>query len=427
MKFTPLLLCLCLLLTATSCDPVVSHSGGGSGDKFSSRGPYRAFVWLRVAKERPKIMFDVEQEPHYLNDPAAQPTLIRSRLVLDTAIQQPGIAQLNCLKNVPDKVYWLGKQLDVKFLGNSEILEIAISGNDRDELMKILLAVRLAYMDRVVAVDRELDMRRRMTLEQAYKNSEKIIARKRLQLRSLEEQIGIPNSEMKRLENAFKLERINKMQVRMDDLRDEISRLGAKIKILNDRLTATDDKDDTATDDHRQSILNKDSVVFSLKREIAVNKATLDQQKQQAGNLDETPEIIELRSRIEEMKQKLAARETELSPLLDEALRRIPKPSGKHISADAAQKIREEIDQATLDRDICMAELESLAKPFHQAFIAMDKVCVNHGELAFLRKELDRLLQMYDRMGAQLDEWTIEAQAPQRVQTINEPTVVKVR
>ncbi|MDO4425307.1 MAG: hypothetical protein Q4D17_06050, partial [Planctomycetia bacterium] len=125
---------------------------------------YSANVRLRFAENRQYILFKMPSEKHYLNDRNAQATLIRSNIVLGPALQQSGISKLNCLRNEEDKVYWLAQHLNVGYTG-SEILTISINGPDRDELIKILTAVRDSYMQEIVQFERDLETQKRALLD----------------------------------------------------------------------------------------------------------------------------------------------------------------------------------------------------------------------------------------------------------------------
>ncbi len=396
---------------------------------------YNAHVWLRVAKSRPKIIFDTATESHYLNDRNAQATLIRSSIVLDTALQQPGIAQLNCLKNATDKKNWLIQNLQVGYLGSSEILQIAISGEDPDELVKILMAVRLAYMDRVVAVDRELDMRRRMTLEQAYKNTEKMITRKRIQYRTLADQLGTPDSQTARYANIYALETVATLRNQVNALRAQISGLERKIALTKGRMSmlpAEEQKVDAIQ--RRQDAMRKlaaatlwqDPDMARMRQRLLELDSVLKDQAGRVKNPEKNPSITRLRSMIEELQVMLERRAKELIPLIEEQVKLRIHELERNIPMTVAEKMQLEIDTANMDKTVLQSQLESCMKAFQQAVTSAEKFSAGSTELDTLRAELDRMQRMYHQMGTQLDEWTIESGASQRVQTINEPEKPKV-
>lgn len=396
---------------------------------------YNAHVWLRVAKSRPKIIFDTATESHYLNDRNAQATLIRSGLVLDTALQQPGIAQLNCLKNVTDKKNWLIQNLQVGYLGSSEILQIAISGEDPEELVKILLAVRLAYMDRVVAVDRELDMRRRMTLEQAYKNTEKVITRKRIQYRTLADQLGAPDSQAARYASIYALETVAMLRNQVNALRSQISGLDRKIALLKGRLSMLTPAEQRVDAVERKqeamrklaiAALGRDPDIARMRQEIIQLDALLKDQVQRVKNPERNPSVVRLSNAIAERRQAMERRAKELVPIIEEEVKRNIDRWQAEVPMTVAEKIQLEIDTANMDKSVFQSQLDSHMKAFQQAVTSAEKFSSGSTELDSLRAELERMQKMYYQMGSQLEEWTIEAQAAQRVQTINEPEIPRV-
>lgn len=396
---------------------------------------YKADVWLRVAKSRPKIIFDTATESHYLNDRNAQATLIRSALVLDTALQQPGIAQLNCLKNAVDKKDWLIKNLQVGYLGSSEILQIAISGEDPDELVKILLAVRLAYMDRVVAVDRELDMRRRMTLEQAHKNTEKLITRKRLQYKTLADTLGTPDSQTARYANIYALETVATQRNQVNALRSQINGLERKVLLLKGRMQLLPQTEQQVDAVERRQVamrklavahLARDPEIAKMRQDLILFDAQLKDQEQRVVNPERNPSIIRLRNAIAERKQQSQRRAKELIPLIEEEVKRNIDRWQSEVPMTVAEKLQLEIDTANMDKSVLQSQLDTHMKSFQQAVTSAEKFSSGSTELDSLRAELERMQKMYYQMGSQLEEWTVEAQAAQRVQTINEPEKPRV-
>ena len=389
------------------------------------RKKHFAFVWLRVAKNRPKIMYDVQDEPHYLNDRNAQVTLIRSHLVLDTALQQPGIAQLSFLKDEKDRTGWLIKNLDVKFVGDSEILQIAITGEHPEELVQILLAVRAAYMDQVVSVDRDMDMRRRMTLEQAYKNMGKLVERKDIQVRNLQEQLGAPGSQTARYANIFALETVDSLRNQVNSLLAEITGLNRKIAILRGRLALINvGEDDSRREKARKTqalrLLRDDWEIARMLQEINTQSVVLKVREKMAENPNEPPTaedlqtIQELQSEITAWQQRMEERAKELIPQIMEHL---------SLEQTPAEKLQEEIEIATTDRDVYQQQLDTVMKSYKQAVASSEQFSQGSVELDTLRAELARLKKIHNEMGMKLDEMTVEAQASARVQVISEPVV----
>ncbi|MDO4551685.1 MAG: polysaccharide biosynthesis tyrosine autokinase [Planctomycetia bacterium] len=400
---------------------------------------YRTHVWLRVAKERPSVIFRTKSESNYLNDRNAQATLIRSRIVLDTALQQPGIAQLDCLKNEKDKVDWLIQNLQVGYLGGTEILQIAISGKNPEDLVKILLAVRSAYMDQIVAQDRNMDVRRRMTLENAYNNTGKLIKRKEVQYNNLADNLGTPDSQTARYANIYALESVSTLRSQVNQLRAQISGLDRKIAILEKRKSAVMPAEqelviEEAPEEKRKkaamhlmiAYLHQDPEISRLNMQLSQLDATIKEQSKRAKNPEKHPSVVRLRNMYKECQDALQQRYNVLKPIVQE---RVESDLVNNVNAKIPQTLEErlqaEIDLATMDKEVLQEELDSRLQAYNAAVDNVQKYSQGSTELDNFRVELERMKKMYYQMGNQLDEWTIEAQAAARVQPINEPELPK--
>ena len=398
---------------------------------------YDAHVWLRVAKARPKILFNTQTESHYLNDRGAQATLIRSNIVLGTALQQPGIAQLDCLKNEKDKPGWLSKNLRVGYIGNTEILQIAISGKKPEDLVKILLAVRTAYMEEVVAVDRELDIQRRAVLDKAHKNLEKMITRKEIQYRNLADQLGAADSKTAKYANIYALETVASLRSKISQLQSTINGLDRRIALMNAHKQKYPDVKKPATPEESEeerkakirkmtvSMLTQDPEISQLRKEFEKISEMLNDQAPRVVDPEHHPSIIRLRSLLADRQNAIKARVQAIYPsILEKVTQEMAAPTQEEPQTPA-EKLQAQIDSLQIDREVYQRELETLIKQYQNEVNSAERFSSGSTELNNLRMELGRMKSMHQQMGARLDQWSIESQAAQRVQTINEPELPK--
>ena len=78
----------------------------------------------------------------------AQAALVRSRLVLSSALKLPGVAQLGVWKEKADPISWLAETLRVSF-DAPEIMRVELDGEPADEVVTVLNAVARAYLAEV--------------------------------------------------------------------------------------------------------------------------------------------------------------------------------------------------------------------------------------------------------------------------------------
>ncbi len=223
---------LCLILLA--CVPPLAGC-----DMFTEK--YQATAWVRVATHRYATCIYVPEE----NDRDAQPAIVRSTRVLESALKQPGMAELKCLKNEEDKVAWLAERLEAGYLGNSNMLQISMTGSDPDELKTVIGAVCQAYMDSVVETYREMDYRHRKTLEQACETSEKMILRKQMGCRTVENQIANPDSNTTNHNLERYLASVAELTLQINLRITQVDGLRQKIEVLESRLKEIPEADAT--------------------------------------------------------------------------------------------------------------------------------------------------------------------------------------
>lgn len=82
-----------------------------------------------------------------------QTALVKSRHVLQAALNRPGVSELAAVRNNPDPVGWLETSLKADFSTSPDILKVTLSGPDPAELVILLDAVREAYLEHGVNRD----------------------------------------------------------------------------------------------------------------------------------------------------------------------------------------------------------------------------------------------------------------------------------
>ena len=115
---------------------------------------YTAEARLLVAAQTPKVLFPTADDAgnDYYRFQRTQMTLIRDRWVLRGGAD-PKVANCRMLLKQVDPLQWLADKLKVEFVDGGEVMEISLAGDDPQELVSIVNAVKKSYMDEVVNVD----------------------------------------------------------------------------------------------------------------------------------------------------------------------------------------------------------------------------------------------------------------------------------
>jgi uncharacterized protein involved in exopolysaccharide biosynthesis len=134
-------------------------AGGGYAVWKLYPGKFKAQARLQVATQVPRILFQTVEtaiEDDYKRYQNTQLTLVKSQLVLNAALRDSGVRTYRMIREQVDPIAWLQDNLKVEFIAGSEVMEIALSGDDPNEVVGLVNAVQKAYMDEVVNFDRKL-------------------------------------------------------------------------------------------------------------------------------------------------------------------------------------------------------------------------------------------------------------------------------
>jgi capsular exopolysaccharide synthesis family protein len=111
------------------------------------RSDFTARTLVSVAIEQPYILFNTpDGRADLATYQRRQAALVRSRPVLQAALEQPGVGNLATVQAYSDPVAWLEKDLKTDFSTSPDILRITLNGPDSGELTILLDAIRESYL-----------------------------------------------------------------------------------------------------------------------------------------------------------------------------------------------------------------------------------------------------------------------------------------
>jgi hypothetical protein len=113
-----------------------------------------ASSYLKIPRERSSLVIDPlpVTDEEYRQRRNNHMGLMASPLVLDAAIHQQDIAELDLIRRHQDPVAWLIDTLQISFPGDGEILEVTLPAgkSDADAAIKVVDAVTRSYFDKVL-------------------------------------------------------------------------------------------------------------------------------------------------------------------------------------------------------------------------------------------------------------------------------------
>ncbi len=106
---------------------------------------YEAQAWLRIEDRRPYIAYPTRDESQRFV--GTQVELIRSPLVIGPAVSKPEVARIPAVAGQVDPIGWVGKNIKVHSVGNSELFVVSFANPDPTAAATVVNEVVGAYLD----------------------------------------------------------------------------------------------------------------------------------------------------------------------------------------------------------------------------------------------------------------------------------------
>lgn len=194
--------------------------------------PHTARSLLHIAADQPRVLFKTsEYRPDANAFRQTQLALVKSRLVLNAALRQPKVADLNTIRKQDDPISWLEKELKVSYASSPEILSVALSGDPPDELKIIVDAVVAAYLHEIVNKEQ---IKRQARLDQLEKISTKYqesLRQKRQAIRRIADNVGTSDKQNLALKQLYTQEQYHLTQKELLQVRSKLRELETEIAV----------------------------------------------------------------------------------------------------------------------------------------------------------------------------------------------------
>lgn len=273
------------------------------------RAAYTAAAVLRVAARAPRIIGnEANSGEDYRRYQLTQKGLVRSRLVINKALDTLGEAPLMTFKGVVDRAEWLSQRLQVEFTDGSELMRIALSGDHPEELAAIVNAVQNAYRIESVDSERGATETRRDTLRSIKEDRQKFLAEYREKLYQLAKTVGSDDRETIALKQRLSEELRSEAERERREIRSSLRRLEAEKTVLEQAVAAAAPKSPSGpTEAQIDAEIDRDPNVAAAAREFAEARTRLKQAEPQVTSVARQPRREPLLARLRTEYERAAA------------------------------------------------------------------------------------------------------------------------
>jgi len=332
---------------------------------------------------------------------------LKSYFVIQAALRTPGMESLGVLAGEPDKVQWLIDEITPSFQNNSEILSISLTGESRyaEELRQLVNAVSEAYKNEVIFKEEQRRGLLRDALARSLAKISDEIKTKLDEHNALAEELHVVDARQRDPEAELLMRELAEAQKSRGDLQGKLADMQTNFMVLEQQL-----KDPNAIDQMVDVQLASDPNMNMMNQELM----GLQYQASAQGGITKyrSKESDRLQQLINAKQQQIAQYRAQLkSQMMGESK---SKPNTD------LQRIRKEFQ---IRAGSFQQQLAAVEKSIQEKREELDKKSRRSVELEVGANELAQLQEIANDMSIKLEQFDVEAVAPNRIRPIQAATV----
>jgi capsular exopolysaccharide synthesis family protein len=368
---------------------------------------------LLVEPNPPKVAFttadnEVDPRSDFTNYQKTQAALVKSRLVLTSALRQPKVNSLSVVREWPEPVEWLEDELQVDTTLGPGILRVSIKGDRPEELAHVVNAVADAYLREVVNKEHNKRLARLEQLKDIYKVYDEALRRKRRTLKTLAESAGSGDSQTLSLTHQFALEQLNAARKDLMQCRSELRRIEIELRAPAPAATRPRALPPGFADQQ----VSHDPVLARHLARVALLEEKVQKTKERSQQGEDDPSLVSTLGELVVLRKAIEARRKEL---------------GAGLADQEAARARDEARDEALQKARRAEILRGLEKTLEQEVTRLSDESRNINrsslDLVAMRDELTKDEAVNKKIADEMEALKVEVQAPPRVSLLEEASV----
>jgi capsular exopolysaccharide synthesis family protein len=340
-----------------------------------------------------------------------QRQLLRSPVVLTSALQRESIAHLPLLTGQVDPLAWLQQIVSVTFPDDAEIMLVSVRCEDRHTAEAVANTVARVYLDDVVYAEHQGKMTRLADLQKAYTEIETNLRKKRSDLHQLADALGTGDSEALTLAQKNTLQEYSALWTQLNQVESELKRAERARQLSNGANSGGQDAVHPVSDAELELAASADAAISSLERESTGLQRRIDEthRNMQPGIGYTTQYLTGYQNEIGRVQWRMEARKRALHQELSARKRAIAEANAQSIETSVVVLESQQKDLAAR-----VAVLRAEAEKFGRSSV----------DVELMRAEIKAMDDLRDRIQRELHETGIEvATAKSRVMLLSPATM----
>src|SRR5271157_2496255 len=377
---------------------------------------YQAQAQVLVRTSTPQIMFKTidaeaerEESQRYQRSQLVQ---LKSRFVINTALEQRGINELKMIREQARPADWLAENLLAQFLPGTEVLQVSLDGKDPEELARLVNAVTNTYIEEVANGDLKRRVQRRELLKKLRDTKFAELKNRRDALRTLAQRAGSDDRQTLVLKQQYAIELGTAVRKDLREIQSQKRKLEAMIRVqrpeaLHETAAPIVSNDDVAR------LIEQDPEVSDLKAKLATASERLASEAAYTGrvarNSGMNPALKTLRDEVELINKQLERKRRAIRPSVIQQLQN-PQGDGQSVKG------------GSLEQQLAVAtELEASLQEELKNCSQVDQVLTDNTlDLQDNKEELKQIEDAATKIASEVEKLDVELQAPPRISLIED-------
>jgi polysaccharide biosynthesis transport protein len=379
---------------------------------FLPPAKHTARTLLRIPPGNPFLFRTSEPVPEILDHQRNQIAMVKSRLVLNSALKDRKVADLSLLRDKADPIEWLERELQADFQIAPEVMRIVLVGDEPADMVVLVNVIREAYYREILEKERA-DRNDRLTLlNQSLQRYDSQLRTRKEEQRKFEKLAGGRDPGIRGLVQAFMQQQLNWAERELLQTQSDLRRCRSDYAVSQsaEKGLETVPVSEALLDDH----LSKEPSVQASRASIQNLQVVLEDTIKVAQEGENSAKAGEIRKKIADAQQSMILLRKKIMPGVLEEL----KQRNHFEAVRTVQQLQSRIGILEEDEKI-------LTKEVDQIRLAIKEKADNVGKADAEREDMANLEDTVKRISAEAAALEFELQAPIRYRVLEEAIVLK--
>jgi succinoglycan biosynthesis transport protein ExoP len=274
---------------------------------------YSAYAVVRVLT-RPSSVLDEEKGGNE-NLPSiqkSQSAMVKTQQVLSKALTKYKAGDLPLLRDRPNVLEWLEKEVQVDFLLGPEYMRISLSGERPQDLQAVVNAIVQAFLEVSTTDERMQRSNRTNTIDALVQKYQEDMLRQKTAHQKLAEAAGSGNPFVLAVKQEFLQQKLMTAQAELAKIQSEL--MHARVGLNMDRDAVQGNKEPIVHESVVEQLIKADPVVAMYRQDLLNKEKTYSEMARRMNNPEASPLLDPYRRDINGLKLQIIAQEQRVRP-----------------------------------------------------------------------------------------------------------------